>query len=331
MFGRRPVPTVAWGNAPGTRANIGRLAEGHSHRPAAGNVSMAFGQKKPDNTVVLGRCPRLRWEQAFGQTLAGLPNAQLRRPLSSKLRIFGSKFWPKATFTVAWGNAPGTRANIGRLAEGHIHRPAAGNVSMAFGQKKPDNTVVLGRCPRLRWEQAFGQTLAGLPNAQLRRPLSSKLRIFGSKFWPKATFTVAWGNAPGTRANIGRLAEGHSHRPAAGNVSMAFGQRKPDDTVVLGRCPRLRWEQAFGQTLARLPNAQLRRLLSPVPCSYPCVSIRVRSATNREGSGLAIALPPASCRPPTSDLRPPPPLRPRLCYDSDSRRHRQVVGGWGLS
>ncbi len=31
---------------------------------------------------------------------------------------------------------------------------------------------------------------------------------------------------------------------------MAFGQKGPDDTVVLGRCPRLRWEQAFGQAWA---------------------------------------------------------------------------------
>jgi hypothetical protein len=76
-----------------------------------------------------------------------------------------------------------------------------------------------------------------------------KLRIFGAKFWPKATFTVAWGNAPGTRANIGRLAEGHSHRPAAGNVSMAFGQKRagrhrspgalPQSTVGTGLRPNI--------------------------------------------------------------------------------------------
>jgi sugar lactone lactonase YvrE len=47
---------------------------------------------------------------------------------------------------------------------------------------------------------------------------------------------------------------------------MAFGQKKPDDTVVLGRCPRLRWEQAFGQTLAGLPNSQLRSLVLLVVC-----------------------------------------------------------------
>jgi hypothetical protein len=57
----------------------------------------------------------------------------------------------------AWGGASGTQANICCLAEGHIHRPASDNVSMAFGQKRPDDTEVLGRCPRLRWEQAFGQ------------------------------------------------------------------------------------------------------------------------------------------------------------------------------
>jgi len=75
----------------------------------------------------------------------------------SKLRIFVSWVWPKAIFTVAWGNAPGTGANIRCLAEGHIHRRISDNVSMAFGQKKPNDTVALGRCPRLRWEQAFGQ------------------------------------------------------------------------------------------------------------------------------------------------------------------------------
>jgi hypothetical protein len=46
------------------------------------------------------------------------------------------------------------------LAEGHIHGPASDNVNMAVGQKRPDDTVVLGRCPRLRWEQAFGQPCA---------------------------------------------------------------------------------------------------------------------------------------------------------------------------
>jgi hypothetical protein len=51
------------------------------------------------------------------------------------LRICGSKFWPKATFTVAWGNAPGRNGNIGSLAEGHIHRVLSALVNMAFGQK----------------------------------------------------------------------------------------------------------------------------------------------------------------------------------------------------
>ena len=44
-----------------------------------------------------------------------------RNPSLSKLRIFGPEFWPKATFTVAWGAAPGTSGNLGCLAEGHIH------------------------------------------------------------------------------------------------------------------------------------------------------------------------------------------------------------------
>jgi len=80
------------------------------------------------------------------------------RRMSSELRICGSKFWPKATFTVAWGNAPGRNGNIGSLAEGHIHRTLFAWVNMAFGQKRPDDNAVLGRCPRLRWEEAFGQT-----------------------------------------------------------------------------------------------------------------------------------------------------------------------------
>jgi len=78
MFGRRPVPTVAWGNAPGLRcrpAFFGRRP--YSHCPLQGGD---YGLRPNDrcSPVFLGRCPRLRWEQAFGQTLAGLPNSQLR-------------------------------------------------------------------------------------------------------------------------------------------------------------------------------------------------------------------------------------------------------------
>ena len=40
-------------------------------------------------------------------------------------------------------------------------------------------------------------------------------------------------------------------------VSMAFGQKRPDDDTFLGRCPRLRWAQAFGQ---RRTNAQPRSI-----------------------------------------------------------------------
>jgi hypothetical protein len=79
--------------------------------------------------------------------------------MSSDLRICGPKFWPKATFTIAWGNAPGRNGNIGSLAEGHIHRTLFAWVNMAFGQKRPDDNAVLGRCLRLRWEDAFGQPL----------------------------------------------------------------------------------------------------------------------------------------------------------------------------
>jgi hypothetical protein len=41
------------------------------HHVQVDSVSMAFGQKGPEDTVFLGRCPRLRREQAFGQPCAG--------------------------------------------------------------------------------------------------------------------------------------------------------------------------------------------------------------------------------------------------------------------
>ena len=42
-------------------------------------------------------------------------------------------FWPKAIFTVAWGNALGNRSQYVFLAEGQIHPTAS--VIMAFGQE----------------------------------------------------------------------------------------------------------------------------------------------------------------------------------------------------
>ena len=45
LTGRRPLFTVAWGNAPGIRATRIRLAEGHIHVKTVRDVRMAFGQK----------------------------------------------------------------------------------------------------------------------------------------------------------------------------------------------------------------------------------------------------------------------------------------------
>jgi len=69
------------------------------------------------------------------------------RRMSSELRICGPKFWPKATFTVAWGNAPGPRCHPVFLAEGHIHPRGQGTLNMAFGQRTDVSVSSWGVAP----------------------------------------------------------------------------------------------------------------------------------------------------------------------------------------
>jgi hypothetical protein len=81
VFGRRPVHTVAWGNAPGMRCNPAFLAEGHTHTSRRNALNMAFGQ-----TTDIAICS---WGGAPGYGECGLrpgvqpANAQLQNPLGS--------------------------------------------------------------------------------------------------------------------------------------------------------------------------------------------------------------------------------------------------------
>ena len=60
--------------------------------------------------------------------------------------------WPKAFFTVAWGNAPGTSNEKTRLAEGHIHtsRPLPNSQLSWAGPSKSFSRWVLTVYPRAR-------------------------------------------------------------------------------------------------------------------------------------------------------------------------------------
>jgi hypothetical protein len=84
---------------------------------------------------------------------------------AEKLRILRLCFWPKAIFTVAWGNAPGTPAKFRWFGRRPYSPPCIRQCEHGLQPKEPSDTGVLGRCPRLRWEQAFGQAW---PDCQMR-------------------------------------------------------------------------------------------------------------------------------------------------------------------
>jgi hypothetical protein len=76
------------------------------------------------------------------------------------LRPLDGRNWPKANFTVAWGNAPGKGNHECSLAESQIHLNQHSQVvNMAFGQKCVSLPQVPGALPQATMDLAFGQRI----------------------------------------------------------------------------------------------------------------------------------------------------------------------------
>jgi len=84
VFGRRPAPIVAWGNALGARCRPVYLAEGHTHLALRSTVNWPSAKQR-----MLARVPRALPQAtvnvAFGQN-SGPQNAQLQNSQARKSR-----------------------------------------------------------------------------------------------------------------------------------------------------------------------------------------------------------------------------------------------------
>jgi hypothetical protein len=84
----------------------------------------------------------------------------------SKLRLCGLDFWPKAMIHRSLGQRPRSKGAHRLFGRRPYSTCCAGRCEYGLRPKRPDDNVFLGRCPRLRWEQAFGLTRT---DAQMRK------------------------------------------------------------------------------------------------------------------------------------------------------------------
>ena len=96
----------------------------------------------------------------------------------------------------------------GCLAESHIHLVAGQTVSMAYGQGEiPEGHDTWGVTPGYGDHRPSANPApchtGRLAEGHIQRNLGRRPRESVTDVWPKATFIVAWGNAPGNRLRAG--------------------------------------------------------------------------------------------------------------------------------
>jgi len=156
--------------------------------------------------------------RATGDSLNLMSDAQVL-----KLRIFGAEILAEGHIHRSLGQRPRDTGGHPLFGRRPYSPCCVGQGEYGLRPNRPDDTVPLGRCPRLRWEQAFGQT----------RP-DRRIRNFEARKRGRAVIPSL-----ARRASVPSQTERKTAR-------QPFGTRNPAQNTLYPAARRRRWRQGKG-------------------------------------------------------------------------------------